>query len=174
MQFRTKKNQKSHQYDEYLAYEESKRVESEPLYSEDNQEAYRGDGPLYDPQTYNQADEYHPQYEEGVYPQEEDTYPTDGMISADYDSFEENYEPYPGETADSSTEEEYPSRQAYLQAQKSYEAKEQGIKETYEETSEQTDVRRAKYSAKVDRFLTNGIIVVGVLLIAVLLIAFLV
>ncbi|WP_124057558.1 hypothetical protein [Vaginisenegalia massiliensis] len=34
--------------------------------------------------------------------------------------------------------------------------------------------KRAKYSAKVDRFLNSGIIIVGVLLLAVLLIAFLV
>lgn len=33
--------------------------------------------------------------------------------------------------------------------------------------------KRAKYHAKIDRFLTNGIIIVGVLLLAVLLIAFL-
>lgn len=33
---------------------------------------------------------------------------------------------------------------------------------------------RAKYSAKVDRFLNHGIIIVGVLLLAVLLIVFLV
>ncbi|UPQ85322.1 hypothetical protein M0R79_06615 [Ignavigranum ruoffiae] len=33
---------------------------------------------------------------------------------------------------------------------------------------------RAKYSAKIDRFLNNGIIIVGILLLAVLLIAFLV
>lgn len=42
------------------------------------------------------------------------------------------------------------------------------------ETQEQPKQKRAKYSAKVDRFLTNGIIIVTVLLIAVLLIAFLV
>ena len=34
--------------------------------------------------------------------------------------------------------------------------------------------RRAKYHTKMDRFLTNGIIIVGVLLVAVLLVAFLV
>lgn len=34
--------------------------------------------------------------------------------------------------------------------------------------------KRAKYNARIDRFLTNGIIIVTVLLIAVLLIAFLV
>ena len=34
--------------------------------------------------------------------------------------------------------------------------------------------QRAKYSAKIDRFLNNGIMIVGVLLIAVILIAFLV
>ena len=34
--------------------------------------------------------------------------------------------------------------------------------------------KRAKYNAKMDRFLTNGIIIVSVLLVAVLLIAFLV
>lgn len=33
--------------------------------------------------------------------------------------------------------------------------------------------KRAKYHAKIDQFLTNGIIIVGVLLLAVLLIAFL-
>ncbi|MBR7927942.1 hypothetical protein KBI51_07100 [Aerococcaceae bacterium zg-ZUI334] len=34
--------------------------------------------------------------------------------------------------------------------------------------------RRSKYHARIDKFLTNGIIIVGVLLLAVLLIAFLV
>ncbi|MDO4432655.1 MAG: hypothetical protein Q4B80_04980 [Aerococcaceae bacterium] len=34
--------------------------------------------------------------------------------------------------------------------------------------------QRAKYHARIDRFLTNGIMIVGVLLIGVLLIAFLV
>lgn len=47
----------------------------------------------------------------------------------------------------------------------------------YSETIEAENVRpveqRAKYNAKVDRFLNNGIIIVGVLLILVLIIAFL-
>ncbi len=44
-----------------------------------------------------------------------------------------------------------------------------------QEDSDQTPIqRRAKYHARMDRFLTNGIIIVGVLLICVLLIAFLV
>ena len=40
--------------------------------------------------------------------------------------------------------------------------------------TEETTAKRARYSAKLDRFLTNGIIITTVLLIAVLLIAFLV
>lgn len=39
--------------------------------------------------------------------------------------------------------------------------------------NEEKRTKRAKYHAKIDRFLTNGIIIVGILLVAVLLIAFL-
>ncbi|MBG9979654.1 hypothetical protein HZY91_02020 [Facklamia sp. DSM 111018] len=42
-----------------------------------------------------------------------------------------------------------------------------------QEASEQAPQRRAKYSAKIDHFLNNGIIIVGALLVMVLLIAFL-
>lgn len=42
----------------------------------------------------------------------------------------------------------------------------------FENVSTVSRPRRAKYHARIDRFLTNGIIIVGVLLFAVLLIAF--
>lgn len=44
----------------------------------------------------------------------------------------------------------------------------------YQADMEESLGRRAKYSAKLDKFLNNGIIIVGILLVMVLLIAFLV
>lgn len=53
-----------------------------------------------------------------------------------------------------------------------YEAPDQ--QEAYQDYPEEAIGRRAKYSAKLDKFLNNGIIIVGILLLMVLLIAFLV
>lgn len=49
-----------------------------------------------------------------------------------------------------------------------------GTQSAVEAEAEEVGGRRAKYSAKTDRFLNNGIIITGILLVAVLLIAFLV
>lgn len=177
MKFRTKKNQKSHKYDEYLAYDESKHgPASESLDVDNNQESDQIEGPLYDPQALNQAVDDNYQYPQGeLNPYAYDYHEMANELEEYREEVTESYDTpntfYNNETL---PEEGYPSRQAYLQAQKAYEAEVKSIQEVYEDDNEQGNVRRAKYSAKVDRFLTNGIIVVGVLLIAVLLIAFLV
>lgn len=180
MKFRTKKNQKSQDYDEYLAYEESEQaLMTEDLGKDLDKEAYPIDKTLYDSDLQRPKEDYGRRF-----PQE-----TSNQIDIDTQEFRNNQSIYPDQetgtdatphgdyeelTHDFIPEEVYPSRQAYLEAQKNSETSDQAIKESYEEENEQTSIRRAKYSAKVDRFLTNGIIVVGVLLIAVLLIAFLV
>lgn len=80
---------------------------------------------------------------------------------------------------------EYRSRQEYLNQLEASSNQEHHLQEEEQlsandpsllEVEEQGEpkLKRSKYSAKVDRFLTNGIIIVTVLLIAVLLIAFLV
>lgn len=162
MKFRTKKNQTNHEYDEYLAYEEAEQaLPAEPLYEEAYDQYQQMEDPLYDSPT--QYEDFSPndterhQLESPLYMQHEES--DDIEAKADHDSLED---------------EVYPSRQAYLQNKRSSEFENTVIPEGFEIDQESGKLRRAKYSAKVDRFLTNGIIVVGVLLIAVLLIAFLV
>ncbi len=77
------------------------------------------------------------------------------------------------------SEDPFPTRSQRHQAEHQIDDWDEEV--VYEETTdshedtEQTPIqRRAKYHARMDRFLTNGIIIVGVLLICVLLIAFLV
>lgn len=75
----------------------------------------------------------------------------------DYEGYEdyEDYEDYPVEYDDTFEPETF---------QPPFEEQDELVERQY----------RAKYSAKVDRFLNHGIIIVGVLLLAVLLIVFLV
>ena len=177
MKFRTKKNQTNHEYDEYLAYDESKHgPASESLDVDNNQESDQIEGPLYDPQALNQAVDDNYQYPQGeLNPYAYDYHEMANELEEYREEVTESYDTpntfYNNETL---PEEGYPSRQAYLQNKRSSEFENTVIPEGFEIDQESGKLRRAKYSAKVDRFLTNGIIVVGVLLIAVLLIAFLV
>lgn len=180
MKFRTKKNQKKHDYDEYLAYEESEQaLMTEDLENNLDKEAYLIDKTLYDSDLQKPKEAYDRQFQqETSYQNDIDTQVSRNNQSNYPDHEIETYATPHGDyeelTHDVVPPEVYPSRQAYLEVQKNSETSDQAIKRSFEEENDQTSIRRAKYSAKVDRFLTNGIIVVGVLLIAVLLIAFLV
>ena len=183
MKFRTEKNQGINDYDEYLAYDESlDTVEADPLYAESSENHFK-DRPLYeaDYQDNYQTHENYSEKDSLLSSEQADQHQAlfDGPELRDnhyLDNIEREdaLETAPNPINENNLDEEYPSRQAYLQSQQLQKTEQRPFQAVSEDLTEQGQIRRAKYSAKIDRFLTNGIIVVGVLLVIVLLIAFLV
>lgn len=183
MKFRTEKNQTSNEYDEYLAYDESQdSAEADPLYGQSD-ETYSADRPFNEADYQENYRNYNNDLEETSFLSNEQNH----QQHAHYDGTELQDHQYldnlerddamrttPNPIYEDSQTEEFPSRQAYLQSQQLQKPERNMFQAASEDSTEQGQIRRAKYSAKVDRFLTNGIIVVGVLLVIVLLIAFLV
>jgi len=178
MDFRTKKLKNQSDYNQYLDYEhevtretaiENSDLENyaeepnqnvidhdnwneSPEYIHDNQDYTGGYQEIDQRSNYYDDENYYGQPSSGDHLQDE--------LNETY-SYEEN-------------EEVYPSRSEYFK-QPSDEMMTENESEMSDELEKAPlDGKRAKYSARIDRFLTNGIIVVGVLLIAILLIAFLV
>lgn len=183
MKFRTEKNQTTNEYDEYLAYDESQdTAEADSIYGESD-ESYSADH-IFDEADYQENyRNYNNDLEETSFLSSEQTKQQhahlDGSELQDY-RYLDNLErddalgTTPNPIYEDNQAEEFPSRQAYLQSQQLQKPELKMFQATNDDSTEQGQIRRAKYSAKVDRFLTNGIIVVGVLLVIVLLIAFLV
>lgn len=184
MKFRTKKNQKKQEYDDYLSYGKAEdyqvtdhfevQADDHPLSSIDENEMNYPDEFQAEPDDQDDQTEYEAPHEIRETEMDSPRHANEDfsfLVDEDYQLIETDRPEY---LEAELPEAAYPSRQAYLQAQKELELEASGRQADTEADSEKDYGRRAKYSAKLDRFLTNGIIVVGVLLIVVLLIAFLV
>lgn len=179
-------NRNSQDYKEYLDYDASNlRTEWDARINEQIRESELENTGEFDQADIDQEPGY--QYDERLengtndpqvgFNSEETYYDETGQYRSRHD--------YHGQTSDTlsrpfefhTTEEHLLPPQSLEQSEfvEELEAANESIAETeVEMETEQQKGKRTKYSPKVDRFLTNGIIVVTVLLIAVLLIAFLV
>ncbi|UUX34018.1 hypothetical protein [Fundicoccus culcitae] len=140
------------QEQEYLQYDSDQdmtQVYGQPLFDRQQFDEKAG--------HYPSRRDYHGHYEEEIESEDEFAYNDEDYVETDvYD------EAYDSETA--------------FYAQASTDDFMEDADNTYGDSDETIDVnaRRSKYSAKIDSFLNNGIIITGILLIMVLLIAFLV
>lgn len=178
MDFRTKKLKKQSDYNQYLDYEHETTRENSIENSgiENYSEEYNQNG--MDNDNWNESPEYIQDNQEYTVGYQEFDQPSNYYDEENYYSHPSSDDHLQDELNDTYSyedkEEIYPSRSEYFK-QQSDEMITENESEMFDEWEKAPiDGKRAKYSAKIDRFLTNGIIVVGVLLIAILLIAFLV